>query len=447
MAEPIISVSGLRGIVGETLTPQVAIRYVAAFAALAPEGPFVVGRDGRPSGMMLAAAVQSALMAAGRTAVDAGVAATPTLGVLVRSLGAGGGIQITASHNPAPYNGIKLFSREGRVIPGDRGQEVLDRYRSGPEVWVPFDRLGGCTTLADNHSDHLEAVLAQVDVEAIRARRFRVVLDSNHGAGSVLGLILLESLGCQLIPQGDSPDGLYDHPPEPTADNLQTVLGKVVEAEAAVGFCQDPDADRLALIDERGRYIGEEYTLALCVEHVLQQRHGPIVVNCATSRMSADIAARHGVPCHRAAVGEANVVDMMLRTGAVFGGEGNGGPIDPKVGWVRDSFVGMALVLDAMAQRNQPLSTMADALPRYEIVKTKYALPADKVAPAVAALRGRFGEAKCNTMDGLRLDWPDRWLLVRASNTEPIVRAIAEAPTAAEARALCDAAAEVLRGV
>ena len=211
-----------------------------------------------------------------------------------------------------------------------------------------------------------------------------------------------------------------------------------------IGFCQDPDADRLAVIDENGRYLGEEYTLALCVDHVLRQKKGPIVANCATSRMSQDLAIRHGVPYYRSAVGEANVVDAMLKHKALFGGEGNGGPIDPRVGFVRDSFVGMAILLDAMAARNRKISEMADELPRYEIVKTKISLPGEKIPAALDALEKRFPEAKPDRLDGLRLDWPDRWLLVRGSNTEPIVRAIAEAPTAEEANALCQTAAEVL---
>ncbi len=214
-----------------------------------------------------------------------------------------------------------------------------------------------------------------------------------------------------------------------------------------MGFCQDPDADRLAVIDQSGRYLGEEYTLAMCVDHVLRQQKGPIVANCASSRMSEDLAEQYGVPYFRSAVGEANVVDVMLAHGAIFGGEGNGGPIDPRVGYVRDSFVGMALLLDAMAARQMKIGQLADELPRYEIVKTKISLPPEKLPAALEALEKRFSDAMADRLDGLRLDWPDRWLLVRGSNTEPIVRAIAEAPTAAEASSLCEAAAALLATV
>lgn len=447
MAEPIISVSGLRGIVGDTLTPEVAIRYVTAFAAIAPPGVVLVGRDSRPSGKMFAEAISAGLQAVGRDTLDIGIAATPTLGVLVRRCQAAGGIEITASHNPSPYNGLKLFSAEGRVIPASPGKEVLERYRSSQPGWVPHDRLGKGQILEDSLSAHLAAVLAIVDAPRIRARQFRVLLDSNHGAGSLLGRRLLEDLGCDVTVLGETPDGQFEHLPEPTSENLTGVQSLVAQARADVGFCQDPDADRLAVIDSSGRYLGEEYTVAMCVDQVLRHATGPIVINCSSSRMSQDVAEKHGATLVRSAVGEANVVDAMLAHGAVFGGEGNGGPIHPQVGLVRDSFVGMALLLDAMAQRNRGIGQLADDLPRYEIVKTKSSLPPEKIPAALDALQRHFHDAIADRLDGLRLDWPGRWLLVRGSNTEPIVRAIAEAPTAQEAQRLCDAARAVLAAV
>jgi len=443
--EPIISVSGLRGIVGQTLTAEVAVRYVTAFADLAAPGPLVIARDGRPSGPMLADAIHAGLHALGRSSVDAGIAATPTTGVLIRHLGAAAGVQITASHNPAQYNGLKLFSAEGRVIPGGLGERVLARYRDATPDQPAADRPGTLERSADPHSAHLEAVLATVDVDRIRRRRFNVVLDSNRGAGSPLGRRLLEELGCGVTLLGGTPDGQFKHTPEPLAENLATVCPAVPQAGADVGFCQDPDADRLAVIEASGRYLGEEYTLAMCVDHVLRVRKGPIVTNCSTSRMAEDVAAKYGVRLFRSAVGEANVVDAMLAHQAVFGGEGNGGPIDPAVGLVRDSFVGMARLLDAMAAREMPIGALAGELPRYAIVKTKIPMPPEEVDAGLDALAGHFADAQPDRLDGLRLDWPDRWLLVRPSNTEPIVRAVAEAATEAHARALCDDASAILR--
>jgi phosphomannomutase len=447
VSELIISVSGMRGIVGETLTPDVAVRYATAFSALAPPGMFVITRDGRGSGEMLAGAIEAGLLAVGRDTFDADVAATPTTGVLVREIRAAGGIQISASHNPIQYNGLKLFSHDGRVIPARAGQDVLDHYNAGRIDWVPYDRLGTPYECTDSTSDHLQAVLATVNVDRIRRRKFKVLLDANHGAGAVLGRRLLEELGCDLTVLGEEPDGRFIHMPEPTRENLRGVCSAVTKINAQVGFCQDPDADRLAVIDHAGRYLGEEYTLAMCVDHALRRQKGPIVANCSSSRMSQDLAEKHGVAFHRSAVGEANVVDAMLAHEALFGGEGNGGPIDPRVGLVRDSFVGMARILDAMAAREMTVAELADELPRYEIVKTKIALEREKIPAALDALEKHFADAAADRLDGLRLDWPGRWLLVRASNTEPIVRAVAEAHTEAEASRLCDEAAQVLGGL
>jgi phosphomannomutase len=444
--EPIISVSGLRGIVGTSLTPEIAARYACACAAELPAGPVVLGRDGRASGPALRAGIEAALSAAGREVLDADVAATPTVGVLVRSAGAAGGLQISASHNPPEYNGLKLFTAEGRVAPAEFGARVAARYRQSALAPATGDRPGRTAPWpGDTVARHLALVLGLVDGERIRRRRFRVLLDATHGAGSLLGRRLLEALGCQVTLLGGHPDGQFEHPPEPTAENLAGVATAARAAEAELAFCQDPDADRLALIDETGRYVGEEYTLALCADWVLARTPGPVVINCSTSRMTEDLAVRYGATLYRSAVGEANVVDEMLRRGAVLGGEGNGGVIHPAVGLVRDSFVAMALVLDALAADGRSLGAWVDSLPRYAIVKTKLPLAAERVPRALAALERRFPEAAIDRRDGLRLDWPGRWLLVRASNTEPIVRAIAEAETAAAAQALCDEAGNVLQ--
>jgi phosphomannomutase len=446
--EPIISVSGLRGIVGLSLTPEVALCYVCAFAETLPSGPIVVTRDGRATGRMLADVVRAALCAVGRDVVDADIAATPTTGVLVRQLHAAGGIQISASHNPPEYNGMKLFSAQGRVISDAAGQPVLATYRSGrPPIWADHATVGRVLACDDSLGGHAELVLATVDVPAIRRRKFRVLLDANHGAGSLLGQRLLDRLGCEVILLGTPADGRFAHTPEPTAENLVDVCRQVREAQVDAGFCQDPDADRLALIDETGRYLGEELTLAIAVEHVLSQQRGPIVTNCSTSRMSQDLAERFGVPFYRSRVGEANVTEMMIQQQAVFGGEGNGGPIDPRVGYVRDSFVGMALTLDRLARSAQTLSQVAAALPQYAIHKTKLTLAPDRIASSWDRLERHFSTARADRLDGLRLDWPDRWLLVRASNTEPIVRLIAEARQASDAERLCVEAASVLSEV
>lgn len=453
MSDLIISVSGLRGVVGESLTAEIAARYALAFASTLGPGPLVLTRDGRASGPALARAIATALSAAGRPCLDAGVAATPTAGVLTRARRAAGGIQISASHNPAEYNGIKLFSSAGRVLTATEGEEVRRRYLglpagAGPIETTQSEGSDGANSeeLGDPLAEHLSLLLAIVDAARIRSRRFVVVVDSNHGAGGALARRLLEALGCRLTILGETPDGRFEHLPEPTAQNLASVLAQVSARGADIGFCQDPDADRLAVIDATGRYLGEEYTLAMCVKHVLRGHPGPVVTNCSTSRMTEDLAMEFGVPYFRSAVGEANVVDRMREHDAVLGGEGNGGVIDPRVGYVRDSFVGMALLLDAMAAREATIAQLADELPRYEIVKTKIEISSDRVAAGLDALSRQFPDARVDRLDGVRLDWPNQWLLARASNTEPIARAFAEAPTFEQAKRLCEIAGQVISG-
>ena len=437
-AEPlIVSVSGLRGVVGESLTPEVAARYAAAFAATLPPGPIVVGRDGRESGPLLAAAITARLAMAGRDVLDCGVAATPTVGIAVREQAAAGGIQISASHNPARYNGMKLFAAAGRVLTAAAGREVLAAFQAsdgkdGVRRATRDRPRSGSITAIDATTAHVRLVTRLVDTAAIRRHRPRVWLDSGHGAGSRVALPLLEKLGCEVVAEGIEPDGRFEHEPEPTAENLAGLLPRIPAVGAEIGFFQDPDADRLAIADASGRYLGEEATLALCVEAVLATTPGPVVVNCSTSGMTAAIAARHAVACRVSAVGEANVVDAMLACGAVLGGEGNGGVIDPRVVLVRDSAVAMALVLERMCtgERLVPVADLAAALPRFVMQKTKIALSPATRGPGLAAglerITKAFPQARASRLDGLRLDWPGGWLLVRASNTEPIVRLVGE---------------------
>lgn len=448
----IVSVSGLRGVVGASLTPEIAARYAAAFVTTLAAGPIVIGRDGRESGSLLADAIARTVQAAGRTVLDAGIASTPTVGIVVRDERAAGGIQISASHNPARYNGMKLFSAAGRVLPAAAGGDVLRQFHAldgqmpqaglavdHPQQQQPVPTVALAERrLVDGTAGHLQRVLAIVDVDAIRRCRPRVWLDSCHGAGSRLALPLFDALGCEVVCVGAEADGRFHHEPEPTAENLGGMLPAIPAAAAEIGFFQDPDADRLAIATAAGRYIGEELTLGLAVEAVLSQRPGPIVVNCSTSSTAAGVAARLGSACHVAAVGEANVVDRMLEVGAVLGGEGNGGVIDPRVGLVRDSFVAMALVLDRMCRggRLTPLESLVASLPQLVMRKTKVAVDAadrrSRLEDRLEAVAAAFPEAEASRLDGLRLDWPGGWLLVRASNTEPIIRIIAESGTTAE---------------
>lgn len=439
-SEPIISVSGLRGVLGEQLTPLVVVRYISAFATTLPVGgKVVIGRDGRQSGRMLTQAVAATLSAHGYQPINLDVASTPTVGVEVRGEGAVGGIQVSASHNPSQYNGLKLFSPEGRVLSADIGQGILKAYRNDKANWASFENLQDTVVSQDPHQRHLDLILATVDVEAIRAKQFKVLLDSNNGAGSLLGKRLLDALGCQVSVLGETPNGQFTHTPEPTAENLTSVCEQVMGDGFDVGFCQDPDADRLAVIDENGGYIGEELTLALCLRQCLAKEQGTVVTNCATSSVAQHLAREQGCQVKQSAVGEANVCDLMIAENAVFGGEGNGGPIDPKVGYVRDSFVGMARILELLATSGQSVSKHVASMPPLSIVKDKLEMDTAGLPQLFERLIAAMPDAAAGEPDGLKLDWGDRWLLVRGSNTEPIVRFISEAPTVEEAQQLCDA--------
>ncbi|WP_339727959.1 phosphoglucosamine mutase [uncultured Gimesia sp.] len=444
MSERILSISGLRGVVGNGLTPDYLTRFAAAVGTIANKGTIVLSRDGRSTGEMVRHAVIAGLISTGCRVVDAGIATTPTCGVLVTHLKAAGGIQITASHNPIPWNGLKPFSAEGSVFNQEQGEQLLDVLNNETFNYVPWDELGHLEVYENAAGPHIVRVLELVDVDQIRQRKFKVVLDCNRGSGGVATPQFLEALGCEVIVLGGTADGQFEHTPEPLKENLTSLSEAVVKHKADAGFAQDPDADRLAIVDETGRYIGEELTLALGADYVLARTPGPIVVNGSTSRVTADIAAKYNCPFFRSYVGEAHVCAKMKQETAIIGGEGNGGVIDPKVGYVRDSYVSMAYVLAGLAASGQTLSAWADSLPQYSIVKNKITCPREQVDSACKALEAHFDSATASTGDGLRLDWDDRWVQVRASNTEPIIRVIAEAPQQTEAEALCNTAMEIV---
>lgn len=440
-----LSVSGARGIVGASMTPIVSGEIAAAFGSflrggLAKRPTILLARDGRPSGEMLGAAATAGLLAIGCDVIDLGVVMTPTVGVMIDVLGADGGVVITASHNPIEWNGLKCLDQDGLAPPPAKASEIIDRFRSKRFSWADAESMGVVRHDDRGVAKHLERVLRLVDVDRIRARRFTVVLDSVNGAGCVAGRMLLERLGCEVIHLNGEPTGRFAHTPEPIEANLTDLCAVVASrhgsaSPAVVGFAQDPDADRLAVIDETGRYIGEEYTLVLAAKRALD-RHGPgaLAANLSTSRMIDDLAARYpGATVLRSAVGEANVVAAMKSAGALLGGEGNGGVIVPSVCWIRDSLSAMAMVLDLLAAESIPLSALVASLPRYEMIKHKFELAevggVEAIKPALARVERAFADCRVNSSDGVRIDFADGWVHLRPSNTEPIVRLIAEAGT------------------
>lgn len=447
-----VSVSGVRGRVGEALTPEVVARYAAGFGAWSlarsESREIVVGRDSRVSGPMFHRAVVAALQSVGARIVDIGMAPTPTAQLCVEERHAAGGLAITASHNPIEWNALKFIGSSGLFLDAAEGAAMREFLERG-FARATWQELGVVTPDAAAVERHIERILALsvLDVDAIRARRFRVALDTCHGAGAVIMPALLERLGCDVVGINLQADGLFHRPPEPVAENLGELGELVRRTGAAVGLATDPDVDRLALVDETGRAIGEDYTLALACRVVLQRERGPVVINLSTSRVVEDVVAEAGCRVIRAPVGEVNVAVRMRDEAAVVGGEGNGGVILPALHLGRDAPLAAALTLQLLASEQLSLSGVVARYPQYVILKDKLDRPEVALDAVYAALRADFEGAEVDLQDGLRLAWPDRWVHVRPSGTEPIVRVIAEAPSASEARELiarCRAPLEAL---
>ena len=442
-----ISVAGVRGIVGESLTPAVVTRFAAAFARSLGGGPVVVGRDARTSGPMVLCAVTAGLCAAGRDVVDIGLATTPATQLAVEHLHAAGGVILTASHNPAPWNALKFLSALGEFLGPAEGRAVRERFEADRDLWVPWDRLGAVREEGGALSWHLERVLGleYLDVAAIRARALRVVVDGCASVGGIAVPALLERLGATVVRLDCEPNGAFTRELEPLPGNLGALGRAVRESGADLGVALDPDADRAAFVDAAGVPLGEEYTVALGTRVVLARRKGPVVTNLSTSRMLDAVCTQAGVELHRSPVGEAHVVAVMRARDAIAGGEGNGGMILPAAHYGRDGLVAMALVAQAMSG-GASLRELADTLPKYVMVKDKLARPDEAWERAEGRLRAAFEGFALDATDGLRFAQGEQWVHVRASGTEPVVRVIAETPEADATRGLVERARRALAG-
>lgn len=437
-----VSVSGVRGRVGESLTPEIIARFAAGFGAWSAQraggrepATIIIGRDSRVSGPMLHRAAVSGLQSVGCRILAVGIAPTPTIQLAVEYHHAAGGLALTASHNPIEWNALKFIGSSGLFLQAAEGAEM----RSVVEGDIPrasWDRLGTIDRDQDAIERHIAAILAleYLDVAAIRKRRFKVALDCVRGAGGMMMPQLLERLGCEVVAINLETDGRFPREPEPVAENLGELEALVDSSGADVGFAVDPDVDRLSLVSEEGRAIGEDYTLALAARVVLARKPGVVVTNLSTSRIVDDLAASRGSRVIRAPVGEVNVAVRMRVEKAPVGGEGNGGVILQDLHLGRDAPVAAALILQLLLDEGEPLSRIVGRYPRYVIVKDKLDRPAGALDAVYAALREAFADADVDTQDGLRLSWQDRWLHVRPSGTEPIVRVIAEGTDEDQAR-------------
>ena len=437
-----VSVSGVRGRVGEALTPEIVAQFAAGFGAWAlaragGKAQIVVGRDSRVSGPMFQPVVHAALQSVGCDVLDIGMVPTPTVQLAVEHHHAAGGLAITASHNPIEWNALKFIGPSGLFLDGAEAADMR-KVVEGKIPRATWDKLGVVAKDQDAARDHIEKILALpfLNVEGIRKRGFKVGLDCVRGAGGVFMPVLLELLGCKLATINMEPDGRFPRPPEPTPENLGELQKLVEDSHCDIGMAVDPDVDRLALVSEEGLAIGEDYTLALAAKVVLRHRKGVVVTNLSTSRIVDDIAHEAGSRVIRAPVGEVNVATRMRAEGSPIGGEGNGGVILSELHLGRDAPVGAALMLQLLLEEGKPLSKIVSSYPRYVIVKDKLARPATPLDTVYEALKRAFPDAEVDTQDGLRLAWPDRWVHIRPSGTEPIVRVIAEAPSAEAAEQL-----------
>ena len=439
-----IGVSGVRGIIGQSLTPVVAANFGAAFGTLLGGSQcgarVVVGRDSRPSGLMVRDAVASGLQATGCHVVDLNVVSTPGTALMTALKEADGGLVITASHNPLIWNGIKFLQANGTALSAQQAQKLADCYHAQDFRYADVEQVGGSSSDTTTHMAHCEAVLRHLDKTLVSSKRYKVALDSVNGAGCSGTAMLLSKLGCELIHLNGEPSGRFAHTPEPIAENLTELAAAVESRRVDVGFAQDPDADRLAIVDETGCFIGEEYTLALAAKSILAKRGkgATVAANLSTSRMIDDLAVKAGTRVIRTKVGEANVAEAMAEHDCVLGGEGNGGLIVPGIVPVRDSFSAIGIVLELMAESGKSISQLVAEIPRYHMIKTKFIATAKRAKQILNSLPSHFADQKVDTQDGLRVDWPDKWVNIRASNTELIVRVMAEAKTEVEAQELVD---------
>jgi phosphomannomutase len=443
-----VSISGIRGIVGESLTPEIAAKYAAAYAEYCkrkqPNNPTVfLGRDGRITGKTLADIISSTLLSSGVNVKAIGVCPTPTVALAVEHTNVVGGISVTASHNPMQWNGLKFFAATGMFLDGDENNMLWSIADAGGFRYAPSQQIGAHTPEEFWLRKHIDSVLSlkYINLPVIKKRRFKAVLDCVNAAGGVIVPQLLRELGCEVIEMNCDVSGIFAHTPEPIPENLTDLATRVRIEKADLGIAVDPDVDRLVFINEKGEPYGEEYTIATAVKFVLEKEKQlghtysqSVVVNLSTTRAVEDIATVYGAKCLRTPVGEINVAKKMKQVGAVIGGEGSGGVILPAVHLGRDAIVGIGLILQMLAEFGGTLSQLKASLPQYSIAKGKIELGTtspDAVLKRIAS--SQDGSARINTDDGLKLDFGDHWVHLRKSNTEPIVRVIAEARTMEQA--------------
>ena len=443
-----IGISGVRGIVGDSLTPQLAASFAQAFGTYIGSGKVIVGQDARTSGTMIKNAVFSGLLSVGCQPVDIGICPIPSTMILAKENPYIGAVVVTASHNPPEWNGLKFISGKGLFLSFSQVQEFLDIYHQGEFSWVSADRYKTPITENNPTKSHLQKLMDYLDVESIKKNNYSIVADCSQGAGLRLLPHFLERLGCQVI--------LLDHQMKPqklpqswsNAQNITLLCQEVLKNNADIGFAQDADADRLAIMNEKGLPLGEELTLALSVDYILSKKSGPVVINLSTSRAIEDIALKYRAPLYRTKIGEINVVEELLFKKAVIGGEGNGGVIFPSIHPCRDSFTAIGLTLETMSKSGKSISQLQESIPKYAMVKDFIEGSYEQAYRILQLLKKKYQKKEnISTIDGLKFDFKDSWLHIRPSNTEPIIRIFAEAKSRQKAQALIRRFKQEIRGL
>jgi len=437
------SISGIRATIGDSMTPKEVVEYASAFGKWVDKGTVVLGRDSRVSGKAISDVFARTLQWMGLDVIDIGIVPTPTVQLMTELFEAQAGVAITASHNPFPWNGIKFIDKTGLFLDAEQVTAVLNNKKAGEFSFKGSGEFGSYQENDKAIAMHVENVLniPYIDVKKIKDRKFKVVIDAVNGGGSIALPSMLKALGCDVIEVNCTPDGYFPHTPEPLPENLVDLLETVKEHNADLGLAVDPDADRLAVCDELGNYLSEEYTLVMSTETVLSQckvKDPKVVTNLSTTLAVTNIAEKYGAECLRTAIGEINVSKKMKEVAAVIGGEGNGGIISPDSHLGRDSLVGSAMVLNFLASDDRPLSEKYAAFPQYKMSKKKIEIGKNDPDAILENLKTRFSNENCNTVDGLKISWTDRWVHMRKSNTEPIMRVYSEAPTKEDADELGD---------
>jgi phosphomannomutase len=444
-----ISVSGIRGIFGSHLTPQNLVNFSAAYGTWLDGGTVVVGRDSRVTGQICEDIVCATLQSTGCDVVKVGIAPTPTVAMGVLKHKAAGGIILTASHNPAEWNALKLLNHKSEFLDADQGKEVLDIAEKGTFRYQMYDKIGSISEDTEVTEYHIQKILdlPYIDSEFIKKKGFTVAVDAVNGGASLALPEMLEALGATVQRIHCEPNGIFPHNPEPLPENLQDICTYVKQNDCDLGIVTDPDGDRLALVDENGKFFGEEYTQVAAFDFMLNKNSGDTATNLSSSRAADDITQKYNQTCHRAAVGEINVVKVMQEKGAVISGEGNGGVINPDLHPGRDSLVGSAMILQLLAEREITASEYRKTLPDYEMSKQKIELKnlgvdADELLDEVAEA---YKQENVNRTDGVKIDFEEGWVHFRKSNTEPIVRVYSEAKTKNEAEKLAASVISIIQ--